>query len=395
MTDKVNYLAEARDLFPYTQEMRRDFHRHPELGFEEIRTSEVIASQLQELDGLRVQTGIAETGVVALMETERPGPVVLLRFDMDALPVKEETGVPYASERDGVMHACGHDGHMAIGLTVAHLLHEHRARLPGTIKLVFQPAEEGLGGAKRMIAEGVLEDPRPDYSLALHLWNEKQIGWFGITDGPMMAASETFTVKIKGKGGHGATPEDTVDPVLAAAQIVNNVQSIISREISPMAPAVITVGSIQGGNTHNVIPPEVVLQGTIRSFDRQVRETVLTRFEEMVRKVGEAHRCRVDISLDEVSLPVDNDSDLAGLVRGTARELFPELTIDERYQVMVSEDMSLIMEHMPSCYFLIGSANEAQGLVARHHHPGFNFDERAMIHGAALMAASTAALLQI
>ena len=395
MAEKVNYLAEARDLFPYTQEMRRDFHRHPELGFEETRTSGVIAEELRELEGLQVQTGIAETGVMALMENEKPGPVVLLRFDMDALPVDEKTGVPYASQRKGVMHACGHDGHMAIGLTVAHMLHEQRDQLPGTLKLVFQPAEEGLGGAKRMIAEGVLENPRPDYCLALHLWNEKQIGWFGITDGPMMAASGSFTVTVEGKGGHGATPEDTVDPVLAAAQIISNVQSIISREISPLAPAVITVGSIQGGNTHNVIPPEVVLEGTIRSFDRQVREKVLSRFEEMVRKVGEAHRCRVDIFLEEVSLPVDNDPDLASLVRGTARELFPELTIDDRYQVMVSEDMSLMMEHIPSCYFLIGSANEAQGLVARHHHPGFNFDERAMIHGAALMAASASALFQI
>lgn len=390
----ANYLAAARDLFSYTQEMRRDFHRFPELGFEETRTSKVIAKQLRELPEVEVSTGIAGTGVVALMECASSGPVVLLRFDMDALPVREETGVSYVSENSGVMHACGHDGHMAMGLTVARLLHDQREHLGGTLKFVFQPAEEGLGGARKMIEAGVLENPAPDYNLALHLWNEKKLGWFGIPDGPMMAASETFSLRVMGQGGHGAIPQDAVDPILASAQVINSVQSIISREVSPLDPAVITFSSISGGSTHNVIPSEVNLRGTIRSFDGETRKLLLERFEQMTREVAEAFRCRVELTFEDVSPAVTNQPALSELVRGTARELFPDLVIDDRYQTMGSEDMALMMEGIPSCYFLIGSANEAQGLTAKHHHPKFDFDERAMIHGSALMAAAAAALLQ-
>lgn len=390
----VNYLSEARDLFSYAQEMRRDFHRHPELGFEENRTAEVVAGQLRELPEVEVTTGVAETGVVGLLQGTRDGPVVLLRFDMDALPIQEETGAEYASLRNGVMHACGHDGHLAIGLTTARLLSAHREDLAGAVKLVFQPAEEGLGGAQRMIQEGVLENPSPDYVLALHLWNEKQIGWFGITDGPMMAASETFQMRVIGKGGHGAIPEKAVDPVLAAAQIVTGMQGLVSREISPLQPAVVTFSSVHAGSAHNVIPSAAVLQGTIRSFHPETRELLLERFAVLARGIGEAFRCRVELEIEDISPAVVNQPRVADIIRGTARELFPELRIDDRYQTMGSEDMALMMEGIPSCYFLIGSANKAQGLTVKHHHPQFDFDERALIHGSALMAASTASLLQ-
>jgi amidohydrolase len=390
----VNFLAEARDLFSYAQELRRDFHRHPELGFEEIRSGEVVAEQLGELPGVQVAAGVAETGVVGLLEGNREGPVVLLRFDMDALPIQEETGAAYASQNPGVMHACGHDGHMAIGLTAARLLVQHREMLAGSVKLVFQPAEEGLGGAERMIAEGVLKNPVPDYILALHLWNEKQIGWFGITDGPLMAASETFRMRVIGKGGHGAIPDQAVDPVLAASQIITSMQSIVSREVSPLDPAVVTFGSIHGGQAHNVIPSEVTLQGTIRSFSKSSRELILARFQELAAGVGKAFRCQVEMEIEDISPAVINQPEVAEVVRGKARELFPELIVDDRYQTMGSEDMALMMADTPSCYFLIGSANQAQGLTAKHHHPQFDFDERALIHGSALMAASAAALLQ-
>ena len=390
----VNYLAEARDLFSYSQEMRRDFHRHPELGFEETRTAEVVADQLSEIPGIEVVTGVAETGVVGLLDGEQDGPVVLLRFDMDALPVQEETGAEYASLNDGVMHACGHDGHLAIGLTTARLLYQHRSQLAGTVKLVFQPAEEGLGGAERMIEEGVLEDPAPDYVLALHLWNEKQIGWFGVTDGPMMAASETFRLRVIGRGGHGAIPEKAIDPILTASQIITSMQGIVSREVSPLEPAVVTFSSIHAGSAHNVIPSVVDLQGTIRSFSKATRELVLGRFEELAEGVGKAFRCQIELEIQDISPAVNNQPEVAEVIRRKARELFPELMVDDRYQTMGSEDMALMMEGIPSCYFLIGSANEAQGLTAKHHHPQFDFDERALIHGAALMAASAASLLQ-
>jgi len=243
----VDFLTQARELFPYTQKMRRDFHRHPELGFQEKRTARRIVEELSALPGLDVETGVGGTGVVALLEGENPGPVVLLRVDMDALPIVEENDVPYVSQNEGVMHACGHDGHIAMGLTAAKMLHAERENLAGTVKFVFQPAEEGDGGAERMIEDGVLENPRPDYALALHLWNEKPVGWYGIAPGPTMAAAETLTLTVTGKGGHGAAPHTTVDPILAAAHIVTSLQSIISREIDPADTGVISIPVFTGG----------------------------------------------------------------------------------------------------------------------------------------------------
>jgi amidohydrolase len=268
MTD---YLAEANELFEYTRQLRRDFHAHPELGFQEVRTAGVVASELKDL-GLEVTPRIAETGVVALLEGNKAGPVVLLRFDMDALPITEETGAEYASQTPGIMHACGHDGHTAIGLTVARLLRNHRRELAGTVKLVFQPAEEGLGGAERMVAEGVLENPRPDLALSLHIWNDSPLGWLGIVKGPVMAASEVFTVTITGKGGHGALPHLAVDPVLAAAHTITAVQSIVSRNVPPLKSGVVSFTALSGGEAFNVIPNTVQLKGTIRTFEQGVRE---------------------------------------------------------------------------------------------------------------------------
>src|SRR4030066_914492 len=202
----INYLDEAKELFEYTRDLRRDFHRHPEIGFKEIRTANIVANELTNM-GLDVKTGVGQTGVVALLEGKTPGPVVLVRFDMDALPIQEETGAEYASVNKGMMHACGHDGHVAIGLTVARILNKQREEINGTVKFMLQPAEEGLGGAVRVLADGVLHNPRPDVVFSLHIWNEKPVGWIGIAPGTVMAAADTFTIKIIGKGGDGAAPE--------------------------------------------------------------------------------------------------------------------------------------------------------------------------------------------
>ena len=295
-----DFLSEAQAIFDYTRNLRRDFHRHPELGFQEVRTAGIVTRELNAL-GLEVASGIAETGVVAMIEGERPGPVVLLRFDMDALPIEEETGAEYASQTLGVMHACGHDGHTAIGLTVARLLHAHQSELAGSVKLVFQPAEEGLGGAKRMVEEGVLQNPRPDYSLALHLWNEKPVGWIAAAAGPTMAASETFSVRITGRGGHGALPHTAVDPVVTAAQIIMALQTIVARNADPVETAVVSVTSVHGGSAHNVIPPYVDLDGTIRSFDPEIRAMVLRRFREIVEGVAGALGCSTEIVIDDIT----------------------------------------------------------------------------------------------
>ena len=303
----IDFLTQATSLFEYTQALRQDFHIHPELGFREFRTSGIVIKELEGL-GLEVTKGIGKTGVVGLLEGAKPGPTLLLRFDMDALPITEETGAEYASQTPGVMHACGHDGHTAIGLTVAKMLHAHRDDLAGTIKFCFQPSEEGtngeeVGGAEMMLRDGVLDSPRVDMSLSLHLWNEKPLGWLGIAGGPVMAGAEIFTVRITGKGGHGAIPQQTIDPVVAAAQIVNALQSIVSRNVAPMETAVVSVTTIHTGTAFNVIPQTAELTGTIRTFDLGVRQKVVQRFEQIARGVGEALGCQVDVEVKRMTPP--------------------------------------------------------------------------------------------
>lgn len=390
----MDFLSEAQEFFNYTQALRRDFHMHPELGFQEVRTAGIVARELNAL-GLEVSTGIAETGVIALLEGAKPGPVVLLRFDMDALPITEQTGAEYASQNPGVMHACGHDGHTAIGLTVARLLQAHREELSGTVKLVFQPAEEGMGGAERMVADGVLSNPRPDACLSLHLWNEKPLGWISAADGPTMAAAEVFRIQITGKGGHGALPQQAVDPVVAAAHLITALQTIASRNVSPLQSAVVTVASLHAGETFNVIPPAVQMQGTIRTFEPDVREVVLTRFMEIVKNVSQALGCpQVEVDVQALTPAVVNAPQVAARVRETAAQLLPDSIILNDYRTMGSEDMSFMMQDIPGCYFFIGSANPEKGLDAGHHHPRFDFDEAVLPRAAALMAASAANLLQ-
>jgi len=385
MTD---FLSEAQSLFEYTQSLRRDFHMHPELGFQEVRTAGIVAKELASL-GLEITTGIAETGVMAVISGTKSGPVVLVRADMDALPIVEETGAPYASQNPGVMHACGHDGHTAVLLTVARLLHAHKDELAGTVKLIFQPAEEGMGGAEKMIEAGILENPRPDVTLALHFWNERPVGWFGIADGPAMAGAEIFKIKVIGKGGHGAIPHLAADPILAAAQIVSALQGIVSRNVPPLQTAVVSVCTIHGGETFNVIPPTVELTGTIRTFEAQVRQTVLKRFAETVNAAAEAMGCRAEIDMQRLTPATVNDPGAAARVQAVARRLFTTKDVDPaNYITMGSEDFAFILEKVPGCFFFVGSANPEKGLDAAHHHPKFDIDETALPRAAALMTAA-------
>jgi amidohydrolase len=386
-----NFFSEAQDLFEYTQALRRDFHMHPELGFHEVRTAGIVARELQALD-MEVTTGIARTGVVGLLEGGGPGPVILVRFDMDALPVTEETGAPYASTNPGKMHACGHDGHTAIGLTVARLLHAHREELAGTVKFVFQPAEEGtcgeeIGGAEMMIREGVLANPKPDLALALHLWNEKPLGWVHVAQGAVMAGAEEFKITVTGVGGHGAIPHQTVDPVLAASQIVSALQSITSRNVAPLQAAVVSVTMIHGGEAFNVIPPRVEMEGTIRTFELSVRETVLRRFEEIVQGVATAMGCTAEVSLKRLTPAMINADEIARRVQESARRVLPDADLDTSgHLTMGAEDMAFMLEQVPGCYFFVGSANDEKKLNFGHHHPKFDFDEAALPRAAALMA---------
>ncbi len=396
MTD---FLKEAKELFPYTQTLRRDFHVHPELGFHEIRTGGIVAKELEAL-GLEVTKGVGKTGVVGFLEGAKPGPTVLLRFDMDALPINEDTGAEYASTNPGVMHACGHDGHTAIGLTVAKMLHEHRNELAGSIKFCFQPSEEGfngeeVGGAEMMMRDGVLDGPKVDKTLSLHLWNERPLGWVHVAKGPVMAGAELFTIKLTGRGGHGAAPHTTIDPIVAAAQIVTALQTIAARNVAPLHAAVISVTTIHSGTAFNVIPQEAELTGTIRTFDLSVRKMVLERFDQTVRGIAEALQCKVEINVQRVTPAVINNDSVAANVQETARRVFPETELDtSSYLTMGAEDMAFMQEKVDGCYFFIGSNNKEKHLNYSHHHPKFDFDEQALINGAALMASAAADILK-
>jgi amidohydrolase len=386
-------LQESRKLFEYMREKRRDFHTHPELAFQEFRTSQIVANELRAL-GLDVQIGIAETGVLAQIKGSSSGPVVLLRFDMDALPIQEETGVSYASLNPGVMHACGHDGHTAIGLAIAYILCAHIDEIKGTVKLVFQPAEEGLGGAQRMVQEGILDNPKVDLAMALHLWNNQPLGWICATPGPIMAAAETFQVKVFGKGGHGAVPHLAVDPILASSHIITGLQSIVSRTINPQEAAVVSVTMVRGGEAFNVIPSTVDLKGTIRTFDEDIRQNALDKFQQIVKSTADAFGCEVDVDLQSITPAVVNDESVTQQVQDIVEQVMPDVTLNKDHCTMGSEDMAYILQEVPGCFVLVGSANDEKGLNAPHHHPKFDFDEQALVFGTAILSAAALELVK-
>ena len=321
----MDVYQEALDLFDYTQALRRDFHAHPELGFREVRTAAVVAKELSKL-GLEIATGIAETGVVAILEGEKPGPVVLLRFDMDGLPIEEETGAEYASQQPGVMHACGHDGHMAIGLTVAKLLHAHQDQLAGTVKFVFQPAEEGLGGAERMIEEGVLNNPKPEYCLALHLVNKSPLGVIGVSSEEVMAAAKAFKIEIEGVGGHGALPNLTVDPIMAMAHFLTAAQTIVSRNLNPLDSGVVSFGHVRGGDAFNVIPSKVEIEGTLRAYKPMVADLILNRLQEILHGVAQSLGCQATFAITDVTPAVYNTPAIAERLQRIAQRMLARVS---------------------------------------------------------------------
>jgi len=394
----IDFLKEAKELFPYTQALRRDFHMHPELGFREVRTGGIVAKELEAL-GIEVTKAVGKTGVIGIIEGTKPGPTLMLRFDMDALPIVEQTHAEYASQNEGVMHACGHDGHTAIGLTVARILNAHRDQLAGTIKFCFQPSEEGnngeeIGGAEMMMRDGLLESPKVDMALALHIWNEQPLGWLGIAGGPMMAGGEIFNIKVTGKGGHGAIPDVTIDPIVAAAQIVTALQTVVARNVSPFEPAVVSVTMIHSGAAFNIIPQEANLEGTIRTFDKAVRERVLERFEQIVRGTAESLGCQAEVTIKRITPPLINDIAISEKVQETSRRILPDSDLRTApYFTMAAEDAAFLLEKVNGCFFFVGSANKERHLDYGQHHPKFDFDEEALIRGSALMAAAAVDVL--
>jgi len=311
---------------------------------------------------------------------------------MDALPVTEQNVTGYESQTPGVMHACGHDGHMAAGLGVAKILARYQKQMAGRLKFLFQPAEEGLGGALAVIADGALENPKPDVALALHLWNDLPTGKIRVTSGPVMAASSVFTITVEGKGGHGASPHKSVDPILAAAHIVAALQSIVSRNIDPQQSVVITIGQITAGTTFNVIPETATLKGTVRSYQDDQHRMVYRRILEMAQNMAAALGCTARMETIAIVPAVENASEPAAVVRSAATAIVgANNVIDGR--TMEAEDMGFILQEIPGCYFFVGSGNEEQALNYPHHHPRFDIDEKALVYAAAIMGRAAASYL--
>ena len=373
--------SEIRALNPQLVKWRRHLHQYPELGFQEKLTSKFVAQKLQNWD-IEHQTGIAQTGIVATIKSSYPGPVLAIRADMDALPIQEENNILYRSRHNGVMHACGHDGHTAIALGTAYYLSNHRDSFRGTVKIIFQPAEEHPGGAKPMIEAGVLKNPDVDAIVGLHLWNRLPIGTIGVRSGALMAAVECFRCDILGKGGHGAMPDQTIDAVVVSAQVVNALQTIVARNVNPLDSAVVTVGEIRGGTALNVIADQAYLSGTVRYFKPELEGYISRRVEEVIAGVCQSYGAKYELDYWQLYPSVMNDAKIADLVSSVALEVVETpLGVVPECQTMASEDMSFFLREVPGCYFFLGSANAEQGLDYPHHHPRFNFDESALVTG--------------
>ncbi|GAB4351578.1 MAG: amidohydrolase [Cyanophyceae cyanobacterium] len=375
-------------LQPQLIEWRRHLHQYPELAFREEQTAAFVAKHLEQW-GIPFRSAIAKTGIVATVTGTRPPagdrakpPVLAIRADMDALPVQELNEVPYRSRHEGKMHACGHDGHTAILLGTAHYLWHHRDRFSGTVKLIFQPAEEGPGGAKPMIDAGVLTDPAVDAIIGLHLWNNLPVGTVGVRPGPLMAAVETFKCEIFGRGGHGAMPHQTIDALLVAAQIVTALQAIVARNIDPLDAAVVTVGELYAGTALNVIADTARMTGTVRYFKPELEGAIQKRIEAIIAGICQAHGASYRLDYEQLYPATVNDPAIAELVRSVVETAVETpLGIVPECQTMGGEDMAFFLREVPGCYFFVGAANGSLGLDFPHHHPRFNFDETALLTG--------------
>jgi amidohydrolase len=365
---------------------RRRLHAAPELSMVEHETAAFVAGELGKLRLDEVRTAIGVTGVLGTLKGGKPGPVTLLRADMDALPIAELNDVPYKSARPGVMHACGHDGHVSILLAAARTLAERRAEVPGTLVFCFQPGEEGHAGAKKMIDDGALENPHVDRTFALHLYSGLDAGKIGVRDGAFFASADEFDLTIRGRGGHGAMPQLAVDPIAAGAYVVTLLQSIVSREVAPKDPAVVTVGQFVSGTTFNVIPDEGKMKGTVRAFDAEVRASMPQRMERIVKGLAESLRFDFDFDYHWSYPPTVNDRAVNDVVREVGRRELGADNVVEHDIVMWAEDMSFMQEERPGAYFIVGSRGGAPTGFP-HHNARFDIDERALDVGYRMMVA--------
>lgn len=365
--------------------IRRFLHMNPELGNRERETARLIASKLGSLE-LEVKTGVAGTGVVGLLRGTSPGPTVAIRADMDALPIQELNTFPYRSLNPGVMHACGHDFHMTIALGTAIVLSKVKDKIQGNVKFIFQPAEEGLppgeeGGAALMIKEGVLENPPVRAIFALHVWPELETGTAGYASGYLMASSDNFILSLEGKGAHAARPQEGIDAIVLAAQVINSLQTIISRELDPVEPAVLTIGKIQGGTRANIIAEKVEMEGTVRTLNETVREKIPVLMENVIKGITRSHNASYKFRYEKGTPPLYNHPDLVqAMLPVLENALGPDKVVAVKPQ-MVAEDFALIAERVPAFMYLLGVKSPGQVSTAPLHSPYFNPDERAISAG--------------
>jgi amidohydrolase len=383
--DKINKIAE--NIKETLIHIRRDIHAHPETGLKEVRTSTLVAEKLTEL-GLEVQTGVGVTGVVGLLRGKEPGKTLLLRADMDCLVMDELNEVEYKSVNPGLMHACGHDGHTTWLLGAAMILSHFKDELCGNVKFVFQPAEETLGGADRMIKEGLLENPKVDAVIGAHVWPSVQSGKIAVKYGAMMAAPDRFNIIIKGKGGHGAIPQLTIDPIAIGWQIYSALQTIITRKLDPLEPVLLSVCKFVSGSAFNVIPDNAEMEGTVRTLSYETREEVPKIIEGLVKSICEANGASYEFKYLPYYPPVINDNSMTELVKTTGGEFLGEenVIIMDR-AVMIGEDFSYYQKEVPGVFFGIGTYNEAKGIVHGLHSPYFNIDEDILPKASSLFAA--------
>jgi amidohydrolase len=366
---------ECTQLFDETVALRRDFHKHPEIGFKEVRTSGIVAKKLKDY-GLEVKEGINKTGVVGLLRGTQPGKTVLLRADMDALEVNEENKCDYKSEVEGLMHACGHDAHTAMLIMTAKILAKHRNEIKGNIKFLFEPSEEYFpGGAQGMIKEGVMENPHVDAVFGQHVWADVPAGKIGVRPGPLMAAPDTFTITIKGKGGHGSEPQLGTDALIIGAHVALALQTIVSREINPLSPAVVSIGTFNSGTVMNAIPSRAIMTGTVRVVDPQLREEMPGKIERIIKGVCEAMRGEYKLEYIHEYPPVINDLGAAGIAEQAALKTVGNNNVIDPGLTMSSEDFSYFLEKAPGCFILLGNSNPEKGIDKSNHHPEFNVDE--------------------
>lgn len=358
--------------------IRQALHRIPEKGFSENKTSRFVADYLNNIPNLDVSTGIAKTGVVGLLKTGRPGKTLLIRADMDALPIHEETGLAFASTHDNMMHACGHDGHVAMALVTAGILNRLKDRFSGNIKFMFQPAEEGPGGAKPMIEAGILENPHVDYSVACHLWPDLPAGTLGLKPGVLMSAASMFDLEIIGKGGHGAMPHNCVDALDTAGQVVNALQRVVSRKLNPLTPSVITIGSLHAGTAPNIIPEKAVLTGTTRTFSKKIDTEYPKILEQVIKGVCDSMGATYKFEFYHRYPPLENNRNIVERIRKSMLKVVSEDRIMEPESTMGAEDMAFILEKTNGCFFFLGTGFEN---CAPLHNPKFNFDESLLLLG--------------